>query len=448
MFLLLPNNLFENLSSDHSYVLYEHPLFFSSKKRVKRFHIKKLVLHRASMRYFYDQNKDRLDISYVECGDRLPKRSIKDMFEPCDKLIEREFNGVSFHTNPLFLHSVEDIESYKSSTRNDRFQETFKLWSMRRLGLKGLDVSCDRMNRKKYRGDADDIPEVSFQSDTDRERYIREAFVYVKKHFSYIGEFDGHLEYPITTAESKSLFIDFCKNRLVHYGDYQDYVDKEKQVMYHSMISSSLNIGIVDVRWVLQELNRYRSKVRHNQYEAFVRQIVGWREYERYLYHFYYDEMIGCNYFGNHKRLGKGWFESGKNPTGVLPIDSIINRVMRTAYMNHIERLMFVLNYMTLAEICFQDMYQWFMSVSIDSYDWVMVSNVSSMSYYYPKAMRKPYLASSNYMVKMSNYAKGEWCKRMDDMFYGFIIKKQSMLMDTIYKRNIYYAMRRGRSFD
>eukprot|EP00960_Hanusia_phi_P077184 768660-Hanusia_phi.AAC.5 len=354
------------------------------------------------------------------------------MYQPCDKLIEKEFKHIRFHDNPLFLHSNKAIEGYKKNTKHDKFQETFKRWSLKQLNIKGLDKSLDKENRKRITSDINTVPIVSFNK--YHEKYIKEAEKYVKAKFKYLGESEG-FEYPICHVEAEELFVDFCENRLKHYGDYQDYVHNERQVLYHSMISSSLNIGLLNVKWILQTIVKHQNKVSPNQYEAFMRQIVGWREYERYLYHFYYDEMITSNYFNNNRKLPNYWYKPARTMTGILPIDDIIRKVMRTAYMNHIERLMFILNYMTLSEVAYKDIYKWFMSVSIDAYDWIMVSNVSSMSYYYPHAMRKPYIAASNYIMKMSNYKRDAWCNKLDDMFYKFLKNKKQCLKNTIYVR-------------
>ena len=44
-----------------------------------------------------------------------------------------------------------------------------------------------------------------------------------------------------------------------------------------------------------------KAKIPIQSYEGFLRQIVGWREYMRYCYEFYYDDIIKSNYFNNKK---------------------------------------------------------------------------------------------------------------------------------------------------
>jgi deoxyribodipyrimidine photolyase-related protein len=84
---------------------------------------------------------------------------------------------------------------------------------------------------------------------------------------------------------------------------------------------------------------------------------------------------------------------------------------------------MVFLNYLLLTEIKPYDIYKWFMEVvSIDAYDWVMVSNIYSMGYFSSIGMKRPYLSSSNYILKMSNYKKdGKWDEDWTNNFWKFV---------------------------
>jgi deoxyribodipyrimidine photolyase-related protein len=69
------------------------------------------------------------------------------------------------------------------------------------------------------------------------------------------------------------------------------------------------------------------------------------------------------------------------------------------------------------------------MEMYIDAYDWVMVPNVYGMSQYADGGMicTKPYISSSNYIRKMSNFEKGDWCEIWDALYWRFIYKHQKM---------------------
>ncbi len=119
--------------------------------------------------------------------------------------------------------------------------------------------------------------------------------------------------------------------------------------------------------------------------------------------------------------------------TGIEPVDNIIKKVLENAYSHHIERLMILGNFMLLCEINPDEVYKWFMEMYIDAYDWVMVPNVYGMSQYSDGGLicTKPYISSSNYIRKMSNFDKGDWCQIWDALFWRFIYKHKK-----VFKKN------------
>ena len=418
VFILFPNTLFDikYLDKSKDYVLYEHPSFFS------RVHINKLILHRSTMKYYYDYLKQyNFKIKYVSAK---PK-NITEMFDPVDKILEKEYSNVIIHKSPMFLHSIEDLKDYSGKL----FHNSFKLWSINKLNLKGLDKSYDVNNRKKIK----ELP-VIIHYNVGNSRYVNEAKEYVKKFKSY--GYSGNFIYPTTHKEAKELLIHFLKHKLSNFGEYQDaIVSEDDLILYHSFLSSSLNIGLITPEDVIKETVKIKDKVPIQSYEGFLRQIVGWREYMRYIYVYHYDVMTKSNHFENKVKLPLEWYDNNFK-TGILPIDNCLEKVKKYGYLHHIERLMILLNYMTLKEYDPKDIYKWFLScVSIDAYDWVMATNIYIFSYAWKPASRKPYLSSSNYILKMSNYKKDSWCDEWDKLYHNFINKKKEKLKGTLYYR-------------
>ena len=91
---------------------------------------------------------------------------------------------------------------------------------------------------------------------------------------------------------------------------------------------------------------------------------------------------------------------------------------------------MIMTNFMCLFGLKPHDGYKWFMEFAIDSYDWVMVYNVYSMGLYADGGMTtsKPYISSSNYLLKMSDYKKGEWSKKWDAFYWTFVGKHRDVI--------------------
>jgi integrase len=78
----------------------------------------------------------------------------------------------------------------------------------------------------------------------------------------------------------------------------------------------------------------------------------------------------------NNKLNDKFWTAK----TNIKLIDSIIQKIVKYAYAHHIERLMYLGNFMLLCQIHPKEVYRIFMEWSIDSYDWL-----SKNIYYYHK---------------------------------------------------------------
>jgi deoxyribodipyrimidine photolyase-related protein len=119
-------------------------------------------------------------------------------------------------------------------------------------------------------------------------------------------------------------------------------------------------------------------------------------------------EINKLNFFGGTRRLNmeKWWMGT----TGIMPIDDIIkNKIVKYAYVHHIERLMYLGAFMMMLGVRPNDIYKIFMEWTIDAYEWVMVPNIYGMSQFADggKVMRRPYLSSSNYIIKMSDYGTG-----------------------------------------
>jgi deoxyribodipyrimidine photolyase-related protein len=101
---------------------------------------------------------------------------------------------------------------------------------------------------------------------------------------------------------------------------------------------------------------------------------------------------------------------------------------------------MMMANFMNLCNIHPDEVYRWFMEFSCDSYDWVMINNVYSMGMWADGGltMKKPYISSDNYILKMSDYKKDEyWEDVWNDLFYYFLHRNEKELKGTPYLRNL-----------
>ena len=205
--------------------------------------------------------------------------------------------------------------------------------------------------------------------------------------------------------------------------------------MYHSLLSTSINIGLLCPSDILKVIRKHESVIPMNSYEGYIRQLF-WREYQRYTYTHYYATATSLNFFSNKKRLSAKWYNGS---TGVQPVDDCIKEGFNTGYLHHINRLMVMGNFMNLNGIMQSEGFKWFMEFSCDSYEWVMCQNVYGMAFFADggATMRRPYISSSNYIVKMSNYARGSWGDKWDALYRDFIKRNKTNL----HKYRYYYKL-------
>ena len=420
-------------------VLWEHPDFFTKYK----FNKKKLVLHRASMKYYYDNKIKKLSIvkkQYVEHDNdlKISKRCV--FFDPINRM--KEFGSSKKEhvmlESPNFLLSKEDYKSIarkKDGTdrKKIRFTSNFYRYCKNKLKYLQKTPNQDKFNRNKLNEKKVDIPTVNCKIPNDEKEYIKEAVKYVNENFpkNY-----GTLEdvnnddfiFPISSSGAKELFDTFVSERMHLFGKYQDAIVKDHSYLFHSILSSSLNIGLIQPSDIVDSLRKLKTKdVPIQSTEAFFRQLC-WREFQRYCY-IHFPDFSTTNHLELNKSLNDKWYDG---TTGIDPVDDCVKKAFDTAYLHHIERLMIIGNYMLISEIKPYDGFVWFMEFAIDSYEWVMHQNVYDMVFFCSggKTTYKPYFTSNAYIFKMSNYSrKDEWNDKWKKQYIQFIQNKKEILI-------------------
>lgn len=435
--LILPTQLFNPtiLISDIDQIyLIEEPFYFENFK----YHKQKLVFHRATMKAYYDKLKSNYSIKYFNFYDNIKYSNSNQYFiyNPIDKPVINKYKkikNITIYDTPAFLETIEDITNYRNNYTNKKnyyHDASFYRWQRRRLDIlmtkdnKPINNqwSFDKENRNPY---DEDYHEGKIK--TYNNKYIVEAKEYINKHFpKNFGSFD-EFYYPITHEESLKHLHNFIKIKLNSFGKYQDGVSTKVVFGTHSVLSPLLNVGLLTPKIVLNEVMKYYNKDNIANIEAFIRQLIGWRSYTWFMYHFHGNDMKKMNKFKHMNKINQTWYQGN---TGILPIDHLIKKVEKYAYLHHIERLMYIGNFAFLMEIKPTEIYKWFMICFIDSYEWVMISNVYGMSQYSLEGismMTRNYISSSRYIKKMSDYEDGEWAKIWDALYWRSINKHQNI---------------------
>ena len=447
--IIFPNQLFEEsnlfLNKKKTYLIEEH-LFFKQ----FNFHKQKLVFHRSSMKNYENYLLSKgIDIAYIETKNQesdirifLDKINVTEIniYHPEDNWLEKRIKKsckknnikINIEENPLFLTAHDDLLPFFNPEKKKLFQTSFYKSQRKKMKILidndqnpvGGKWTYDDMNRHKFPKNKK-TPTLDY-SKLQSENY-RDSVNYVQKNFTEnFGIINDIQLYPTDFKTSRIWFNDFLITRFDEFGIYEDAVLIEESIINHSVLSPLINSGLLNPKYVVKNSLEFykKNKIPINSTEGFIRQIIGWREFIRGVYVSKGSEERTKNYWNFNRKIPKSFYDGN---TGIDPIDDTIKKVEKSAYGNHIERLMILGNFMVLCEFDPNEVYKWFMEVFIDSYDWVMVPNVYGMSQFADGGLMstKPYISSSNYIIKMSDYKKGEWSDIWDGLFWSFMDKQR-----------------------
>ena len=447
--IIFPNQLFEksfSISNGCKTYLIEEHLFFKQ----YNFHKQKIFFHRSSMKSYEDfLIKKGVEVIYVDSNNEnsdvrnfLNNTEISkvNIYHPEDNWLEKRIKEtcqinkieIKIYENPLFLTSRDSLFPFFNSEKKKLFQTSFYKNQRKKFNIlinehdkpTGGKWTYDDMNRKKFPKNKKPPP-----IDYSKIKSINfiDSYNYVENNFAKnFGEINSFQLYPTDFKSAKIWFNNFLKTRFDEFGIYEDAVLINESIINHSVISPLINSGLLEPKYIVETSLDYYKKydIPLNSMEGFIRQIIGWREFIRGVYHSKGTEERTKNYWSFKRKIPKSFYEGS---TGIDPIDDTIKKVKKTAYGNHIERLMILGNFMVLCEFDPDEVYKWFMEVFIDSYDWVMVPNVYGMSQFADGGLMstKPYISSSNYIIKMSDYKKGSWSEIWDGLFWTFMDKQR-----------------------
>jgi deoxyribodipyrimidine photolyase-related protein len=236
----------------------------------------------------------------------------------------------------------------------------------------------------------------------------REVIALVGTRFSdHFGELEP-FGWPVTREQALEAAEAFFARRLAKFGPYQDAMVHGEDDLYHSMLSTSLNIGLLEPLELCERAEEEYRKGRAplNSVEGFIRQIIGWREYVRGFYWHAMPGLAEANALNARRRLPE-FFWTGE--TDMRCLADCIRTTREDAHAHHIQRLMVLGNFCLIAGIDPQDVADWYLAVYADAFEWVELPNVAGMVLYADggNLATKPYAASGNYINKMSNYCSG-----------------------------------------
>lgn len=420
---------FDNTNEDVTYVLME----MRQETDYVVHHIQKVVAFFSAMRNFAKNLKDRgHQVTYYYISDKDNHQSLEEnisqlisendieKFEyqlPDEYRLDEQLktfckdlkiDSEAFETEH-FLTKRTDLATFfkgkKQLTMEYFYRDMRKKYDVMMINNdpEGGKWNFDKSNRQKWKG-SPEIPDAYYfnQDVSEIKKEIE------KGNIKTIGFIDPEkFNWPTTRKESLAILDYFCKNLLIHFGDYQDAMNTEQVFLFHSRLSFALNSKMLHPMEVIEKTIEYwrehKDEIDISQIEGFIRQILGWREYMRGIY---WKEMPGYkqkNELENHNKLPE-FYWTGKTKMNCLK--HAINQSLEHAYAHHIQRLMITGNFALLTQTHPNEVDSWYLGIYIDAIEWVEITNTRGMSQYADGGIvaTKPYISSGSYINKMSNY--------------------------------------------
>ena len=426
-------------------------------------HKKKIAFIFSAMRHFADECKEKgFEIDYIKLDDKNNTGNFADEIkrgfdkykpekiictEPSEYRVIQEVKTINLpleiYDDDRFLYTSDEFSSWASNRKQLRM-EYFYREMRKKYGILmdgnapiGGQWNYDAENRKPPK-EGLTIPEIYIQEPDD---ITKDVIDLVDKKFNeHFGDVTP-FHFAVKRADALIALEEFIKQRLINFGDYQDAMIQDEPWMFHSHLSFYINIGLLHPLECIQAAEQaYHDKnAPLNAVEGFIRQILGWREYVRGIYHLKMPDYAEMNFLNATRSLPEFYW------TGQTKMNCIRQCVLETkqnAYAHHIQRLMVLGNFALIAGIHPDEVNAWFLIVYADAYEWVELPNVSGMILFADGGFlgSKPYASGGSYINKMSDYCKscsykvtkknGANACPFNYLYWDFLVRHRDTLKD------------------
>lgn len=397
-------------------------------------HPKKIALWFSAMRHFAEEliNKG-INVRYIDFNHSLNthnlsqevKRAVESL--SVKKIIVTEPGEYHFHetirswkklldidveirTDDRFLCGIEEFKKW-AGVKKELRMEYFYRYMRKKYNIliepdgqpTGGIWNYDKDNRKPPSSNIISIKRISHK----KSQILKTVLKLVRENFSHhFGDLDPFY-YAITRDQALMELDHFIDKILPNFGNYQDAMLKGHAYLYHSLLSSYINIGLLLPLEICQKAEAaYRkATVSLNSAEGFIRQILGWREFTRGIYWIKMPAYAELNTLNAKTPLPN--FYWGGN-TRMSCISEAVSHTKIHAYSHHIQRLMVTGNFALITGLDVKEVQKWYLAVYSDAYEWVEMPNTLGMALFGDGGIvaSKPYAASGQYINKMSNFCK------------------------------------------
>lgn len=445
--------------------IFDHIVFIETKDQFMDLshHKKKIAFIISSMRHFaIELSNQGYKVIYLKMDDEPNSQNLLTEFDKiinnisCKNIILTKPNNYNLSEKiNFFLSELKISSEIREDNRFLTNEKEFQKWANNKKQLR-MEYFY-REVRKKYNilMDKDGKPEGGIWNfDTEnREPPLKQmkfpkrisfkkdeitisVLNLVKTNFSSnFGTIDNFY-FSVTREQALIEAKHFINNILPLFGKYQDAMLTGEAYLYHSLLSSYLNVGLLLPLELCQMAeNSYRANNSPiNSVEGFIRQIAGWREFIRGIYWHFMPNYKQNNFLNSNNKL-PSFYWNGQ--TKMSCIKEVVSQTDEHAYSHHIQRLMITGNFGLIAGINPQELSEWYLAVYADAHEWVETPNTLGMALYADGGVvaSKPYAASGKYINKMSNFCKNCYYNQnevfeekscpFNSLYWNFIDKHQ-----------------------
>ena len=406
-------------------------------------HQAKIVLFLSAMRHFAQTLKSlNYPISYIEntplsivdaLREKIQQEKITYLIcvEPGEWRLKQEIEALAkeleiqldMREDDHFFCSHSEFVAWAADKKELRLEYFYRLMRKTHHILvdadgnpEGDQWNFDQENRKPFPRKGPGMIEepIFFEPDS----ITQEVIAFVQKTYpNHPGSLEA-FRWPVNRSQALEALNYFVEYRLRNFGVHQDAMWTNTPYGWHSILSSSLNLKLLNPREVIAAaLNAWKKySLDLTTIEGFVRQILGWREFVRGMYYLDMPGMAQDNYY-EHQRTLPNWYWTGD--TKMACMKDAIGQTLQYGYAHHIQRLMVTGNFALLAEILPSAVCDWYLAIYVDAIEWVELPNTAGMALFANggRFTSKPYIASGAYIKRMSNYCNS--CKYKPDVRYG-----------------------------
>lgn len=398
-------------------------------------HKQRVALFLSSMRHFADDMRDAgWAVTYQSAGDadgstllpdflarmieeyapsevRVTTPGRYELGEAFEKVCTDAGVALRWFEDTHFLSTRQEFAQWakgrKALTLEYFYREMRKKHGILLDGKKpvGGSWNYDKENRESFgKGGPQDVPEpIEFALEqTEHTRAVIDLIA--SRYADLPGELE-QLYWPVTVEQAQQCMEDFFVTRIEKFGPVQDAMWTGEPWLFHSRLSTALNMKLLDPRDVVaRAVDAYESGAAPlNSVEGFIRQILGWREFIRGVYWLKMPAYIDENSLEAEEALPP-LFWDGK--TEMRCLSDVVGQLLTYGYAHHIQRLMVAGLFTLMYGANPREVHDWFMAYYVDSVEWVTLPNVVGMSQHADGGVvgTKPYIATGKYVQRQSNY--------------------------------------------